>query len=331
MNNTETNNIEEEVILESPLKKLGKNIKDNIVALSIVVLYIIYLAQSLITLSPTGNTIEQIIYSSAVGLVVAFAIKDILRNQGIESGLATKKVSDELAKYAKMVIDIDPYIIYINAFCDYKNAQLNENAKRRYLSKYGLIYKLYKEQFYEKEENKKVLNKKQIYALQNVEKVHVKGINFNLLVTGSTSTKFPEKIGNITNYKRSKKITSAISAVLIAVVFGLYAPTGSANFNLGEFVWKLIQITIWLFLGILEFVNAKSWVKNTYIETIKLIEKYLTECKDMILHKSEWVIEFEKNNNIGIYAKKDNDDESKGEMKNESKTDNETKENNNAN
>ena len=318
-NSVTENKLEEEIILESPLKKLGQTFKNNIVSLAIVVLYVIYLAQSFIQLSPTGNTIEQIIYTSAIGLVVAFAIKDVLRNQGIESGLNLPMVSNEIKNHAMLVSKIDPYIIYINAFCDYKNEQLNENAKRRYLSNHGLNYSLYQKHYYEREEYRSKLSKSQVHALKNVDKVHARGITFNLLISGTSTSGGSGKLSSLSTYKTSRKITTAFTAILTSLIFGLFMPVGNAGFNLGDFIWKLIQITIWLFFGICEYASSKSWVKNQYVGTVKIIEKYLTECMDMIHNKAQWVIDFEKDNMLDKDEKenKDTQIEMKGEHVNE--------------
>lgn len=259
-------------------------IKENLSKFLLIPIALIYILYGLFSITKKDASLIAILGSIAAGLITGTIIYINMMNAGINDAkktddykLANKAFDDEKEAIAE-------YQNKLPAFCTMKQKNEIIEAQRVILQCAMLDYKAWKYGYYE---NKEDLSLEQKAALEKVKKIHIEPLKANDLLNRDTSNrKRREKYGRYgrskSDYLSGKTFKSITWTLVMAIVFGYYglAPFIINDDTIAQLVWNTFQIIMWLGMGVLKYIEAKSFVIDEYLENNIVVKTmYLKEFK----------------------------------------------------
>ena len=326
-------------------KKLGELLRDNLQKITIVLVSIVYITQGIFELAKKDATILEILGSIFLSVVVGTVISSNLSSMGLKDGRNSELFQTSLKSYGEAKINATPNFDKLSAWCEYKNFQELELEKKDIIQSAGLNWRAYKFGYYD--EHKEKLDDKQLKALDKAKHCSIIKLNSQDLFSDLSGAKYGvfggkkigDKFGPTEKDFKSKSTTNDLMVkVSMAVISGLYtlSPliTGENVYEIiAGVIWNLMQILVWLALGSMKYINAKSFMEDEYRKT-HIIQKteYLNEFIVTIKNNPEVIENFDDSLEIDAYIEAyliekeklkntfDNKEERKVESENEQET-----------
>lgn len=262
-------------------KDLKKVLKDSIPKLIIVAISIIYIVQGVFQFARRDVSLLEILGNILMATILGLTISDLFRKMGLTDGRKDNMFIESLKAYGKAKADATPYFDKLSSWCDYKNVQELEEARRDIIQRAGLNWKAYKFGYYKEHTEK--LTQDQIMALTKADKCRIAKLIPQELLSDFDKTKLDHnKFGQgVRSYKFMDMSSETLSKILTGVVFGLYSlkPVVLDEATLSGMLWNTFQMGMWLIFGITRYFNAFSFIVDEYRQS-------------HIISKTEYINEF---------------------------------------
>lgn len=305
----DNNKKEDFVFPESGFSKLTNYVKNNFDNITLILFCLFYIFNGLFEITPTGMTLEEILYGSALSFFVVTSIKNALGVKGIQVGLNSKEFIKSKTEYEQSRTDVSEISNYCDAYCDRKNSYNQIQSKKIFIESYGLVYKKYIDGSYNKPDEWNKLKKRQQKALKRVKDVRYISINSEYLMAEQTKKSiFTKKEITLNQHIANDKIINYISTVAVSIIFGIYTINPNSQFSWIKCAWYAFQIALWFIFGISKFISNKNYVINDYRLTFEKKKSYLLEFKTMYNKEPKWFEEYEEKRKQSLL------EEEKGEL-----------------
>lgn len=219
----------------------------------------------------------------AMNGVLGILVTITFMQTGIQDALVTpslKKAKDDLrqvsANAAKKRLHAEKY------FSKLYQRQL-ESVRRTELSLHGLIYEDYfnEEGRYKQGEYSKVVQD----ILDEVLKIKVAQLSFDMLATNVNNGKDISKLVGIKDYTQKTAIRSIIMKVIVIVFFTFVSVSLIVSARTPWQVFMHLISTILMFAaGVLEYLNSYSFIVEEYVETLnsktRHLEAFIAYCEE---------------------------------------------------
>lgn len=295
-------------------------IRENLQKIVIILISILYITQGMFELRKKDTTIIDIIGSISISIVVGTIISGNFLSMGLKAGRKSELFQGSMKAYGEAKANATPFFDKLSSWCEYKNDVDLENKKKNIIRECGLNWKAFKLGYYQKQDNYNKLTEKQKKALEDVKNCKISRLTYeDLLSDFPRSKKFSSKRFGENEYEyQFKKNTSDIySKIIIGVVFGLYglSPLFTKE-NTAEVIagmlWNAGQIILWISFGIIKYVNALSFMEDTYRQS-HIIQKteYLNEFVITMKNNPDVITNYDIDNELDEYIKKYLDEKEK--------------------
>ena len=274
--------------MEKEKRSIGDLIKENLQKIIIVVVSIAYIIQGLFTLKTKDTTVLDILGSIALSVVVGVIISTSLNSMGIKDGRNSSTFENSMKTYGATKEKATEYFDKLQAWCDYKNSIELEANRKEVIQNAGLKWKLYKIGYYDKHEP---IQQEQKIALEKVKHVKIEHLTPNRLLSDLPNAKLMKKrFGEDEHTFKVRNFgIDLVSRIGIGVVCGLYglAPLITVD-NMAEklanMMWNMMQILMWISLGLTKYASAKSFMENEYrqthiIQKTELLNEFVVTCQ----------------------------------------------------
>ena len=273
-----------EELRENPVKYI-KTFAMDIVVVGVALAYIFY---QMVSLQATQLNPWVLLARAIIGIICGIIIKQALGENGFSKGYNSQVWIEEESKYNDACNDANEYSDRIDNFYLVIEREKRENYRRNHLQAVRLRYK----DWFDKEglyigtkENWKKLTLRQ--KLMVAKCVRVRIYVLNLLSQYSTSSEQDTRKEMTDNRKRTLNITkNTLSAVAVAMV-GVYFTAFIKEWNWGDFISALMQVSLWLLFGIVQMYNNFNFVVQ---DKVSILRK-----------KKELIARFVKGSKQGLY------------------------------
>lgn len=271
-------------------KKFSELFKNNIQKITIILVSIVYITQGIFTLVKKDTTVIDILGNIFLSIIVGTVISSNLSSMGLKDGRNSELFQGSLKVYGETKEKSTPFFDKLQSWCNYKNAQELELEKKDIIQSAGLNWKAYKYGYYE--EHKDKASEEQLLAIEKAKNCTIIKLNAQDLFSDLSSAKhgffggrkMGDKFGATEkDFKAKSNISDIFTRVGLAIVSGTYALlpliTGENFIEIfAGVIWNTIQILIWLALGSMKYMDAKSFMEDEYRKT-HIIQKteYLNE------------------------------------------------------
>lgn len=284
MNNNQTENKEEKIVIQSKRqrKRFVDSVKDNLQKITICLASIIYITQGLFEIVKKDTTIWDIIGSIGMSVVVGLIITTSLNTMGLKDGRKSEEFLKSLKAYGEAKASATKYFPKLSSWCEYKNTQTLEIAKKEIIQDAGLSWKAYKFGYYDETEAIKRLNDDQKESLKEVEDCKVAKITYREMLSDLPKKR---KINGVEqafgeseqDFKRRNMYYDFFVKLMLAIIGGLYALSPlltkeNAMEMLAGVIWNTSQIIMWITFGVIKYNNARSFIIDEYRQT-HLVQK----------------------------------------------------------
>lgn len=294
--------------MENQKKKLGEVIRDNLQKVVVIIVSVLYIIQGLFSITKKDTTIIEILGAIGISIIVGITISNAFNSLGIKDGMNSSKFLASCEVYGKTKTEATPNLDKLSAWCTYKNSQELEFRKKQIIQNSGLKWKAYKLGYYIDHTSK--LKEEQINALKEADNLKIEAISPDDLLNISISDKNKKygKFGkSIKQFEKINFMTDLTSKIGLGIICGLYglAPLitkENAGQMLASMVWNMVQIALWLSLGIIKYANAKSFIEDDYRQNnIILKTEYLNEFIITLKNNPKVIDEYDEDEDIERY------------------------------
>jgi hypothetical protein len=194
--------------------------------------------------------------------------------------------------HADTVEGINDEIDYLDEFCDEVTKETIKKTQIRFLNVAGIKY----DDFVNKTYDLSKLDKKEKWFtekwLRKARGVHITPLLSSELTTDDTKIDDPLYLGKTKRqYRKWSSIKHSFSKIAVAVIFGYYTYNLIENFAWGYLIWTLLQIMIFIVLGVLTMMNAYFFITD--------------DLRNRKIRKIDWLYKFK------IWVKKKKEEEEK--------------------
>jgi hypothetical protein len=267
--------LEEQISYVENNRKVSEWLKKRFAWIVLVIASILFIFREGLELTASGEDVITLVMNMGLTYMFAFYISVSLRRLGKKSGKDSNIFLAALKYLAEAKNNIKDIMYLLPVFLQYKNKQALEDAKKNYLEAKGLVYALYKKNYYD---NKKDLPDAQKQALARVEKIKITTLTSSDLLTEHSKTKNFDTLYLGLDEKTDEKISNLqmlISKAVLPIITSYFA----VQVVLGEsLIWGAIQVSIILVIGVAHFMEGEDYV--------------ITELRNRQINKADLLIEF---------------------------------------
>ncbi len=258
--------------------KLIQNIKENLQKITICLVSIIYVTQGMFSITKKDTTIWDIVGNIGLSIIVGLVITNSLNTMGLKDGRKDDSFLNSMKAYGIAKSEATPYLDKLSPWCEYKNFQNLEIKKKEIIQDAGLNWRAYKLGYYDDLKNQSRLSKEQLKAIDVAKHCRIPRITYTEMLSDLPKKRHfmlghEQAFGETEqDYKNRNMYLDFFYKVLMAIVGGLYALTPlltkeNAMEMLSGVIWNTTQIIIWVTLGVLKYINAKSFMVDEYRQT----------------------------------------------------------------
>ena len=241
---------------------LKKFIIKNLIYIAVMMLCIIYIVSGFIMVTDSGRSIVQIIGDSIIVFLFSYFIVQAFMLQGVIKGDQSVEVTSARKEHGEVKKEIGTSLAGLYNYLTIKNKQIEKEQKNELLYDFGLTLDMVEQGFDKSKFTKKELKK--IYDIKNkkYKKIMVKDVvNENGkpddVLLGRT------KIGFMTK----RNLSTITTKIIYTLMFG-YFSTSFIGFDISQFLWKLLQVTLFLIFGIMEYYHSYMFMTGEYYESL---------------------------------------------------------------
>ncbi len=248
---------------------MKKSIIRNLPLVTATVLALAYIAMAVMQIGESGKTVAQIISEGLLAFVFSYVIVMLCGYQGITFGENDIGYVETCKLHSNAVEEIDPYINYLDDWCEIKNKEALRIARRDYLNDKGFKYA----DIFNKDGSLKdagCLNRKSKYSfrekiiIRSAVNIDITRLTTTLLTTHSKTKNYdPHFIGETKkDHLASGAKRSFFSKWIFALIFGYFGIGVVDTFSLANFLWLVLQASAFLGFGVLQL-----WLNWNYVKT----------------------------------------------------------------
>lgn len=261
------------------MEKVRQFFRQNLIYFIIVLSCLVYLLYGFINVEKSGKTMEQIVADSAIIFCFGTFMSELFEVQGIRMGEDSDAVKATNKLHADTVEGINDEIDYLDEFCDEVTKETIKKTQIRFLNVAGIKY----DDFVNKTYDLSKLDRKEKWFtqkwLRKARGVHITPLLSSELTTDDTKIDDPLYLGKTKRqYRKWSSIIHSFSKIAVAVIFGYYTYNLIENFAWGYLIWTLLQIMIFIVLGVLTMMNAYFFItddlRNRKIRKIDWLYKF---------------------------------------------------------
>lgn len=246
-------------------------VKKNILNGVLFIIVALFMVKDIIEIQESGKTVLEILATSMFNFTFGFAINTILQKKGLIAGQETNKYIELDKKYEEEINKTDDKIDLMDEFCDLKNDELLEKARKRVLRMGRIKY----EDFMTKPKEECCHTKEQEQWYAKAEKVKIQFITPDNLLSETDARYDRGKKEETIETHSKKQILSGIPTRIIVALIGGYF-TVSTALNKANILWSALQVAVWLAFGLVSYYQNFMFIQ-TYMNKIKRKIKYLKE------------------------------------------------------
>lgn len=253
--------------------KISELIKDKLHILIIIAISIVYISHGLFSFEQTEKTPLEIIGNIGWSLIIGMVITTMFSNQGLRDGRTTLLFINSLKAYAEAKLKATPFFDKLATWCSYKNTHDLEVKKKELVESAGMNYKAYIVGYYD--EHPEVLSEEQLKVLEDVETCKILRITQRELLSDMPRNKYSDKhrFGEtVLEYNSKNLVVDFVTRLGMSVVCGLYTLKPAMEADWAGLVWNLLQIFMWLGLGIQKYTASKYFMEYEYRQS-HLVQK----------------------------------------------------------
>ncbi len=268
--------------------------RNNIGYMAVAIIVAIYIATSVITMGRTGKTIGEIISDGAVVLFLGLFINRIFDLQGMMNGERQERVQSTIMLHGEVVTRISPHIDKLDRWCEEQNSEALRMQRTKILAGEGMKYSDYFDEnggaksFVINEE--KLKNKhlrgdelRRIKCYRKALRLRLTPITAGSLTSEGGKKQDPFFFGRTkSQYERQAAIKDIISKIAVACLFGYYGAELVQDFSWASLVWKVLQVGIFLIMGVIKMYQSYMFVTDEYrgrivkkIDNLQKFENYI--------------------------------------------------------
>ena len=253
--------------------------------LVVALISLAYIASSLLLISKTGRSVYEILGAGLLSLIVGSLINSAFRSAGVRKGEADERTQSTAILHATAVEEIVPFIDRLDTFCEEENARVLKRVRTSILAGAGLKY----EDCFDENglamglkgdlgaDNTK--NKQRERAYRKACKIKPKPLSSFLLTSDGVDYANPYDFGKSKrDFAKSKSLTDVAGRVIMAVIFGYFGVTLSAEINVATLIWNTLQIVMYVTGGVIGMYSSFMYVVDEHrlgiIKKIDILQKF---------------------------------------------------------
>lgn len=281
--------------------------------ISVFVLSAVFILASVVTISESGRTVEQIVIEGALGFMFGIGVDSILGIQGLNNGKRSEAFLKTKRLHGEMVNGISERIHELDPWCEKENAKALKIQRTRILASEGIRYSdcfneagegIGYSSAYEPKSKKELramshdgraAEKLKVQAETAKRKAYRKALHLKLTplstaaLTGDcASPDDPYYFGESEKeYERRSVTTDAIKKIATAGIFGYYCVDQVMNFSPAALIWRCLQVCIYIAGGVMKMLSAQSFIVNDkrgqivkQIDYLQMFKNSKTEVKE---------------------------------------------------
>lgn len=272
----------------------------------VVFVAISYIATAFIQIEETGKSVARILADGIFSFLLGFCINRSFDLQGVMNGERDERFRASFALHGETVVKISPYIDKLDEWCAIKNKENLKVQRTRVLASEGLAYNNYfnedgsaKEfQIDEKKLQNKYLRKSEKKRIKCFDKaLHLKPtpLSTGELTSECTKPQDPYNFGRTKEqYEKQSSAFDIISKVAIAIIFGYYGVSLVQNFSYASLIWKFLQVTLFILIGIINMYSSYFFITGEYrgrivkkISHLEMFDSYIKNLQSEEQNKNQ--------------------------------------------
>lgn len=276
------------------LEKTKDFLRLNLFFIVVALACVVYVIRGLVNIVETGKSVAEIIADGSLSAIFGFFISKLLSLQGLAKGELDERVLKTNKLHSQKVEEISERICLLDQWCERKNCEALKSAQAKILANAGISYSEFQEGRYKiitrdgfdivlEEELPK--NKKR--AVKKARRVKLTPLTSSVLTSDGGKREDPYNFGqDKKGYSRRRDERQLISKIICGLLFGYYGVTMITDFSWSDLIWTAIQVTIFLVMGMIAYLQAFFFVVDEYrhrvIKKIDNLEKFENEVKGCI-------------------------------------------------
>lgn len=275
-------------------EKTKEFFRNNIGYMIVAVVAAIYIATSVITMGRTGKTIGEIISDGAIVLFLGVFINRIFDLQGMINGERQERVQNTVMLHGEIVTRISPHIDKLDKWCEKQNDEALKVQRTRILAGEGMKYSDYfdesgvaKNFIIDEAKLKNKLSRcdelRRIKCYRKALRLKLTPITAGSLTSEGGRKQDPFFFGRTkSQYERQVAVKDLISKIAVACLFGYYGAELVQDFSWASLVWKVLQVGIFLIMGVIKMYQSYMFVTDEYrgrivkkIDNLQKFENYI--------------------------------------------------------
>lgn len=261
------------------MEKVRDFFKQNLVYFIIILSCLVYLLYGFITVEKSGKSIEQIFADSAIIFCFGLFMSKLFEIQGLKMGEQSDKVIATDKLHSDTVEEINDDINYLDEFCDDVTKETTKKMQIRFLNMAGVKHEEFVNRTYDFSKFEKKERRFREKCVTKARKVHLTPLISSELTTDDTKIEDPLYLGRTKKqYRKWSSLKQSFSKIVVAIIFGYYTYKLIENFAWGYLIWTLLQIMIFIVLGVANMMNAYFFVTD--------------ELRNRKIRKIDWLCKF---------------------------------------
>lgn len=275
-------------------EKTKEFFRNNIGYMIVAVVAAIYIATSVITMGRTGKTIGEIISDGAIVLFLGVFINRIFDLQGMINGERQERVQNTVMLHGEIVTRTSPHIDKLDKWCEKQNDEALKVQRTRILAGEGMKYSDYfdesgvaKNFIIDEAKLKNKLSRgdelRRIKCYRKALRLKLTPITAGSLTSEGGRKQDPFFFGRTkSQYERQVAVKDLISKIAVACLFGYYGAELVQDFSWASLVWKVLQVGIFLIMGVIKMYQSYMFVTDEYrgrivkkIDNLQKFENYI--------------------------------------------------------
>lgn len=253
--------------------KIKNFIFKNIIFIVVTLVCLTYIITGFVVINETGKSFLEILGESILVFLFSYFIIQAFSLQGILNGEISLEVilaKDELQKVKE---EIGPNVSKLSNWLRIKNLETEKEIKTEALCDYGITY----DQLIDNTFNKAKFNKKELKKINKIKTKKLTKLVASEVLNESLKRNDPMYLGKSKkNFLTERNFSSLTTKLIFTLIFG-YFTTSFIGFNIEDFIWKLIQVVLFLIFGIMEYYKSFLFMTGDYVLMIKRKTQILRE------------------------------------------------------
>ena len=257
-------------------EKIKNFVSKNIITISIFLISVTYITSGFISIKENGKSLLEIIGESLLVFLFSYFIIQSFSLQGILNGESSKEVVFQKQKHNEIKNCLGEKVSKLSSWLLIKNSEVEKEIKTEALCDFGLTYiEVLKNEF-----DKTKYSKKELKKIKSIKTKKITKIFASELLNENFKRNNPLYLGKSKkDFLTQRNLSNLTTKIIFTLLFG-YFSTVFIGFNIEEFIWKLIQVIMFLTLGIMEYFRSYLYMIGEYSETLNkkniLLKEFLS-------------------------------------------------------